>query len=214
MALAPVGAEPVEVARRDPALIAGDPQMQVDSPRGRCRCSRRRSAKITPSAVRAEWMWTTSPSASRRCRLRSMLMIGVMPLPALMKSSLRGGGSGSTKVPSTPPRRTMFAGPGVAHQIGRDLAGVDQLRRDADAAVGALGLGGERVGAPVVDPVDHDPDPQVLPRPVARPLVAGADQHRDRLRRLPVDPLDPAAQFARRPERVDQFQVVVGEQRG
>ncbi len=39
--------------------------------------------------------------------LRSMLMIGVMPLPALMKSSLSGSGSGSAKVPSTPPRRTI-----------------------------------------------------------------------------------------------------------
>ena len=39
-----------------------------------------------------------------------MLMIGVMPLPALMKSSFSGSGSGSTKVPSTPPSRTMSPG--------------------------------------------------------------------------------------------------------
>lgn len=36
-----------------------------------------------------------------------MLMIGVIPLPALMNSSLSGSGSGSTNVPSTPPRRTI-----------------------------------------------------------------------------------------------------------
>ena len=39
-----------------------------------------------------------------------MLMIGVMPLPALTKSSLSGSGSGSLKVPSTPPRLTMLPG--------------------------------------------------------------------------------------------------------
>ena len=39
--------------------------------------------------------------------LRSMLMIGVMPLPALMNSSLAGNGSGSVKAPSTPPSRTI-----------------------------------------------------------------------------------------------------------
>ena len=39
-----------------------------------------------------------------------MLMIGVMPLPALINSSRAGGGSGSTKVPSTPPRRTIAPG--------------------------------------------------------------------------------------------------------
>ena len=39
-----------------------------------------------------------------------MLMIGVIPLPALTKSSLPGTGSGRTKVPSTPPSRTMSPG--------------------------------------------------------------------------------------------------------
>ena len=33
-----------------------------------------------------------------------MLMIGVIPLPALTKSSFGGSGSGRPKVPSTPPR--------------------------------------------------------------------------------------------------------------
>ncbi len=43
-----------------------------------------------------------------------MLAIGVMPLPALMKSSFSGTGSGSTKVPSTPPSRTRS--PGLARR--------------------------------------------------------------------------------------------------
>ena len=39
-----------------------------------------------------------------------MLMIGVTPLPALTNSSRAGSGEGSTKVPSTPPRRTIAPG--------------------------------------------------------------------------------------------------------
>ena len=39
-----------------------------------------------------------------------MLMIGVIPLPALMNSSFSGSGSGSTNSPSTPPSDTMLPG--------------------------------------------------------------------------------------------------------
>ncbi len=64
-----------------------------------------------------------------------------------------------------------------------------------------------------MDPVDDDADPQVLARPVASPLIAGADQDGRGLGRLRLDPLDPPAQFAGREQRVDQLQVVVGKQR-
>ncbi len=50
-----------------------------------------------------------------------MLMIGVMPLPALMNSSLRGSGSGSVKVPSTPPRRTIVPGLARPNRNGETL---------------------------------------------------------------------------------------------
>ncbi len=50
-----------------------------------------------------------------------MLMIGVMPLPALMNSSLRGNGSGSTNVPSTPPRRTIVPGRTRWHRKGETV---------------------------------------------------------------------------------------------
>ena len=59
-----------------------------------------------------------------------MLMIGVMPLPALMNSSFSGSGSGSTKSPSTPPRRTIVPGLRLADEVRRDLALLDQLGRD------------------------------------------------------------------------------------
>ena len=85
-------------------------------------------------------MWTTSPRASSRCKLRTMLMIGVIPLPALMKSNLlrrwirQHEGAFDPAEPDDVPR------PGATRQIGRDLARIDELRSDADAAVGPLGL--------------------------------------------------------------------------
>ncbi len=39
-----------------------------------------------------------------------MLMMGVIPLPALMNRSLSGSGSGNTKSPSTPPSETIMPG--------------------------------------------------------------------------------------------------------
>ena len=53
--------------------------------------------------------------------LRSMLMIGVMPLPALMNSSLADSGSGSVKAPSTPPSRTITPGLAVRTKYGETL---------------------------------------------------------------------------------------------
>ena len=50
-----------------------------------------------------------------------MLMIGVMPLPALMNSILVGNGSGSVKAPSTPPSRTMTPGLAVRTKYGETL---------------------------------------------------------------------------------------------
>ena len=42
-------------------------------------------------------------------------MIGVMPLPALTNRKRSGSGSGRTKPPSTPPRRTIA--PGFASRL-------------------------------------------------------------------------------------------------
>ena len=88
-----------------------------------------------------------------------MLMIGVMPLPALMNSSFSGSGSGSTKSPSTPPSETIAPGRPWRDQVRGDDAGLDELRGDRDAAVGPVGLGGQRVGAPVAHAADVDSDP-------------------------------------------------------
>ena len=65
----------------------------------------------------------------------------------------------------------------------------------------------------MVDAVDDHADAQVLARLVAIPVRAGLDHDRDRVLGLALDPLDPAAQLLRRPQRVDQLEVVVGQQR-
>jgi len=75
------------------------------------------------------------------------------------------------------------------------------------------GVGGQRVRPPVVDAVDRHADAQVLPGLVAFPLPARLDEDRRGLGGLGLDALDPAAELLCRPERVDQLEVVVGEQR-
>ena len=64
-----------------------------------------------------------------------MLMIGVMPLPALMNSIFDGSGSGSVKTPSISPSRTISPGRIFSHQVRRHHAAVDLLGRHADQAV-------------------------------------------------------------------------------
>ena len=141
-----------------------------------------------------------------------MLMIGVIPLPALMKSSFSGSGSGSVKVPSTPPSRTIEPGWAWRTRNGDTTPSSTSFGVIADAAVGPARVRGERVGAPMVDAVHHHADAQVLPGLVPLPLEARADDHSDGVLGLALDPLDPAPELAGRPERVDQLEVVVREE--
>ena len=64
---------------------------------------------------------TASVGPSPWSMLRSMVMIGVMPLPALMNSSFAGSGSGRVKAPSTPPSRTMTPGRATRTRYGETL---------------------------------------------------------------------------------------------
>ena len=50
-----------------------------------------------------------------------MLMIGVIPLPALMKRIFSGTGSGITNEPSTPPSRTIVPGVAFLTKCGETL---------------------------------------------------------------------------------------------
>ncbi len=55
--------------------------------------------KMAEVRVGAEWTCTTSGMVPRRCRVRSIDMTGVIPLPPVQNRIFAGGGSGSTNSP-------------------------------------------------------------------------------------------------------------------
>ena len=65
----------------------------------------------------------------------------------------------------------------------------------------------------MVHAVDDEADAQVLPGLVAGPLPAGLDEDRHRVGRLALNALDAPPQLLRGPQRVDELEVVVGQQR-
>ena len=65
---------------------------------------------MTSSAVGAECRWITSVIRSRRIRVRSIDITGVIPDPAVMNNTAGGGGSGSTKLPCGAASRTIVPG--------------------------------------------------------------------------------------------------------
>ena len=142
-----------------------------------------------------------------------MPMTGVMPEPAVTKSSL-------------PPsvrehelaRRPARGGRACraarrADEVGADQAVRDRLDGDRDAAVGARAVG-QGVGPPLADAVDVDADADVLPGHVAGPVGAGADDDRGGVGGLGVDRHDAAAQVGAGAQRVEEVEVVGRQQRG
>jgi hypothetical protein len=99
------------------------------------------------------------------------------------------------------------------HQVVADLAAGDGLHRDGDAAVGAGQVGGDRVRAPLPHAVDVDADADVLARGVRAPAATGTDDDGGGVARLGVDRLDAAAQGGAGAQRVDEVEVVGGQQR-
>ncbi|OLL73285.1 hypothetical protein Ae168Ps1_1669 [Pseudonocardia sp. Ae168_Ps1] len=99
----------------------------------------------------------------------------------------------------------------VADEPGGDDAVRDLLDGDRQV-VRVLGRG-QRVAPPVPDAVDVDPDADVLPGPVPGPAAARLDGDRDGASGLPATGDDPAAQGRGRPQRVEQGQEVLGQQR-
>ena len=65
----------------------------------------------------------------------------------------------------------------------------------------------------MVDAIDLDAEAQVLPGAVPGPLPPWLDQHAHRICGLALDTFDTTAQLARRPQGVDQLEVVIGKQR-
>ena len=86
---------------------------------------------------------TTSGIVSRRSRVRSIAITGVMPLPPTRNSIRAGGGSGSTKSPSGSASRTMVPG---ARPLTRCAdSSPSGIARTVIAMVRPLRFGGELI---------------------------------------------------------------------
>ena len=187
----------------------------LDQPDPARRAARARSSapKMT-SSRRRRGVHQHDVGAARPRRLRSMPITGVMPLPAVMNSTLSGPRSGRTKSPAAWSSWTSVPGLRAVHQVVADLAVGDRLDGDGDAAVGPVEGRGDRVGPPLADAVDVDADagrtgpgrwprqprPGRITRVAASPVSGRTASIRPRRSA-------PAAQ------RVDQVEVVGGQQR-
>jgi len=105
------------------------------------------------------------------------------------------------------------ARPALTDQVVADLAVRHRLDGDADPAV-RTGSVGQRVGAPLTDPVHVDADPHVLAGDVARPVGARSDLDRGGVGGLGMDGHDPAAQVRAAAQGIEQVEVVGRQQRG
>ena len=139
-------------------------------------------------------------------------MTGVTPEPAVTKRNLP---------PSVRQHELALgllevderAGPRLADEVGADEPVRHGLDGDGDVAVGARAVG-QRVGAPLADAVDVDPDADVLARHVAGPVGAGADDDGGGVGGLGVDRHDASAQVGAGAQRVEEVEVVRRQQRG
>ena len=83
---------------------------------------------------------------------------------------------------------------GVSHEVVGDLATGDRLDGDRDAAVVPIGIGGQRVSAPLTHAVDVHTDADVLPGCMGAPTAARLDNQAHRIGGFRVNRHNPAAQ--------------------
>ncbi len=146
MSPAPVGTEVVEVGGRDPALLAGDPQVQLEAFVGRLDLAQPvgedhsvggpRRVDVDDVGDRVEAVEAAQHADDRRD-----------PTAGAEEQQLLGRLIGQDEGAFDAAEADQIAGSCLPHQIRRDLPAVDPLRRDRDPAVGAIRIGGERVGA-------------------------------------------------------------------
>ncbi len=105
------------------------------------------------------------------------------------------------------------AGPDAVDQVAGQEALRHRLDGDRDVPAVAARLGGQGVGAPVEATLDLDTDADVLTGTVVeRPAQTGPDDQRGGVGGLGHDLHHPTAQLPHRPQRVQQQQVVIGQQ--
>jgi hypothetical protein len=104
------------------------------------------------------------------------------------------------------------AGHGLVDEVVADQAVRHGLDGDGDAAVSTRAVG-QRVGAPLADAVDVDPDPEVLARLVAGPVGAGPDDDGGGVGGLGVDLLDPATEVGTGAQWREEVEEVGGHER-
>src|SRR6185437_12172363 len=210
LALAPVRADRLHVVRRQASVRAGQAQVQ---PVAAVRAAQPRELAAEDHAL----------ARARAVHVDDIAQLALTLEPAQHAGDRRDAAAGADE--EQPLGRRLWQHEGAfdaaqAHHRSRlharveerrDLALLDELGRDRDQPVRPARLGGERVGAPVVNAVDGDAETHVLAGPMPRPLPARLDQHGDRVGRLALHAHDPPAQLPRGPQRVDELEVVVRE---
>ena len=98
-------------------------------------------------------------------------------------------------------------------EVVADQAVGDGFGGDGDQPVIAIGPRGQRVGPPVAHPVDVDADAHVLAGHMTAPASAGSDGHGCGVGRLGPHVDDAPAQVGSGAQRVEQVEVVCGQQR-
>ena len=81
-----------------------------------------------------------------------------------------------------------------------------------DEAVGPVGFGGQRVCAPLTDPVDVDTDADVLAGRMGAPAAARLDDQAHGVSGFGMNRHDPAAQVRAGPQGIDDVEVIGREQ--
>ena len=207
------GHSSLEVGGRDAALLARQLLLAAGSRRGARRARAAGRRRSTSSSVRAECRCTTSCRPPSWSRLRSMLMIGVIPLPALMNSAAREPRRGARTSP--PPRRGARSSPAWPR-----APGTARPRRSRSSFGVMLMQPSGRPGSEVIEYARQWCMPSTT-KPIRRYWPGWWPSHSQpglmttvtASVGLALDPLDPAAQLLGGPERVDQLEVVVGQQR-
>jgi hypothetical protein len=76
--------------------------------------------------------------------------------------------------PSEPNYLTRFCS---TQQVRRYDSVLNQIWRNGDAFTDSLRRAGQRIRAPMVDPIYHYANPQILASPMARPPMAGSNDY-------------------------------------